>query len=159
MGDTVILKSGSDFREFSQINVTFGLSNWRPTVEVLRHEVCGDVPRDPQLQAVVEQYTALVEAGMQEEIGCVDCDLEGRFSYIRYSRALSPACRQTCSQLTPLPRPTLHHRTQETNLGNLVTDVMRKATRADLALLNSGTFRSDNIHEAGTFKMKVGHRS
>lgn len=48
------------------------------------------------------------------------------------------------------------HRTQETNLGNLVTDVMRRATRADVALLNSGTFRSDTVHDAGVFRMKVG---
>ena len=58
----------------------------------------------------------------------IDCDLEGRFSYMR---------------------------TQETNLGNLVTDIMKRATRSDIALLNSGTFRSDSIHEAGRFKVKV----
>ena len=60
----------------------------------------------------------------------IDCDLEGRFSYIR---------------------------TQETNLGNLVTDIMRRVTRSDIALLNSGTFRSDAIHEAGRFRVKVRH--
>ena len=58
----------------------------------------------------------------------IECDLEGRFSRIR---------------------------TGETNLGNLVTDIMRQATRSEIALLNSGTFRSDAVHEAGAFRVKV----
>lgn len=57
------------------------------------------------------------------------CELEGRFKYVR---------------------------TRETNLGNLVTDIMRKTMKADVALLNSGTLRSDSVHDAGVFKMKVG---
>ena len=60
----------------------------------------------------------------------IECDLEGRFSQIR---------------------------TRETNLGNLVTDIMRKVTRSDVALLNSGTFRSNTIHQAGEFRVKVSH--
>lgn len=58
----------------------------------------------------------------------VECSLEGRFKCIR---------------------------TQETNLGDLVCDIMRNATKADCALINSGTFRSDTVHDAGVFKMKV----
>ena len=126
MGETLVLKSGSDFREFSQITVIF--DSGRPSFEVTRHEVTSATSPDPSLQSVVDQYTALVDAGLQVEIGRVECALEGRFSYIR---------------------------TQETNLGNLVCDVMRRATRADVALLNSGTLRSDALHQAGVFKMKV----
>ena len=40
-------------------------------------------------------------------------------------------------------------RTRETNLGNLVTDIMLAALGADCALLNSGTLRSDTEHPAG----------
>ena len=61
-------------------------------------------------------------------IGGTQCSLEGRFKYVR---------------------------TRETNLGNLVTDVMRKTLKADVALLNSGTLRSDCVHEPGVFKMKA----
>ena len=38
--------------------------------------------------------------------------------------------------------------------GNFVTDIMLKSVDADLALLNSGTLRSDVVHKAGPFKMK-----
>ncbi len=69
-----------------------------------------------------------VQEGLEVEIGETECCLEGRFKYVR---------------------------TRETNLGNLVTDIMRRTMKADVALLNSGTLRSDSVHEAGIFKMKV----
>ena len=65
---------------------------------------------------------------MEEVIGQVECCLEGRFKHVR---------------------------TKETNLGNLVADIMRQAMKADIALLNSGTLRSDSVHDQGIFKMKV----
>ena len=45
-------------------------------------------------------------------------------------------------------------RTSETNLGNLICDIMIAATDSDLALLNSGTLRSDRIHETGAFTLR-----
>ena len=124
-----MLKSGSDFREFSQITVTFGDTD-RPLIDLVKHTITRDIPADPQVQGIVDQYLSKLEDGMKEVIGEIDCDLEGRFAELR---------------------------TRETNLGNLVTDIMRRATRADVALINSGTMRSDTIHEAGEFKMKVSH--
>ena len=79
-------------------------------------------------QCTSRRQSVSLEEGMKEVIGELDCELEGRFSELR---------------------------TRETNLGNLITDIMRRATRADVALINSGTMRSDTIHEAGEFKMKV----
>ncbi len=35
-----------------------------------------------------------------------------------------------------------------------MTDVMCRSTDADLALLNSGTLRSDTVHPKGDFRMK-----
>lgn len=40
-------------------------------------------------------------------------------------------------------------RTRETNVGNLVTDAFRKATEADVGLLNGGSIRADTIISAG----------
>lgn len=40
-------------------------------------------------------------------------------------------------------------------LGNLIADVACAATKADCAIINSGTFRSDVVHDAGVFKLKV----
>ena len=52
-GDVLVLKSGSEFREFSEITVTFPEGNGRssshnhahrrPLIDVVRHEVTGSV--------------------------------------------------------------------------------------------------------------------
>ena len=140
VGQVTMLKSGSDFREFSQITVRFSSSSsskerespvsesTRPTFEIEKHEITSNIEPDEELQSVVDEYMALVEEGMNEEMGSVECDLEGRFCEIR---------------------------TRETNLGNFITDIMRRDTRSDIALLNSGTLRSDTVHESGVFKMRV----
>ena len=39
--------------------------------------------------------------------------------------------------------------------GNFVCDIMRAAVQTDIAILNSGSLRSDTIHPPGPFKMKV----
>ena len=88
----------------------------------------GTSPEDPGVKVVVNQYLSKLEEGMKEVISELDCELEGRFSELS---------------------------TKETNLGNLIMDIMRRVTRADVGLLNSGMMRSDTIHEAGEFKMKV----
>lgn len=44
-------------------------------------------------------------------------------------------------------------RTEETNLGNWICDILLAATGADLVLINSGTFRSDQVHPPGDFTM------
>lgn len=44
-------------------------------------------------------------------------------------------------------------RTQESNLGNLLTDIARLATGGELVMINSGTLRSDSVHD-GALKNK-----
>ena len=46
-------------------------------------------------------------------------------------------------------------RTAETNLGNLLCDVMLASLQADCALLNAGTVRSNTKHSKGEFKLRV----
>ena len=70
----------------------------------------------------------VVEGKMGEVLGELHCSLDGRFSSVR---------------------------TAETNLGNLVTDIMVAALNADCALLNSGTLRSDTLHPEGKFILRV----
>ena len=61
-----------------------------------------------------------MDAEMCKELGEFEVDLDGRFTSIR---------------------------TSETNLGNFICDIMVAATNADLAVLNSGTFRSDAMQK------------
>lgn len=70
---------------------------------------------------------AVIEAKMTEVLGNFSVELDGRFSSIR---------------------------TQETNLGDWVCDVVLAATGADIVIINSGTFRSDQVHPVGPFTMR-----
>lgn len=128
VGDVLLLKSGSEFREFSVLTVKSPSEpGGRPEVNVMRCEVTQDDTPDKDVLAIVQTYLSKVKEGLEVEIGTVECSLEGRFRCLR---------------------------TRETNLGNLVTDIMRRSMKADVALLNSGTLRSDCLHEPGVFKMK-----
>jgi hypothetical protein len=63
---------------------------------------------------VVSEYAAIMGSRMDEVIGETYTDLDGRFTTVRH---------------------------RESNLCNLLCDVFRRACSADVALLNSGTFR------------------
>lgn len=74
-----------------------------------------DLEEDPEVKGIVDHYLKKMGASMGKQIGFTSVDLDGRFTKVR---------------------------TQETNLGNLVTDIMRawcdSAGGADVVLLNSG---------------------
>ena len=85
------------------------------------------VPEDPSTKAVVQTFLGVLGAEMDKKIGHSNVDLDARFSKVR---------------------------TQETNVGNFVADVMRRGTSAEVAILNSGTLRADCIIPAGDLVMK-----
>ena len=58
---------------------------------------------------------------------------------------------ETC---VPLEGRFLKVRTEETNLGNLVADILRDASGADACVLNGGTLRSDVIHPPGALTFR-----
>ncbi|XP_072024736.1 uncharacterized protein [Amphiura filiformis] len=120
-----IVKSGTDFRTLSKLNIEVGC--YGNHVEIDKLEVTSEVEEDPHVRDIVEQFKEKVSKEMEGTLGYIEVDLEARFSIIR---------------------------TQETNLGNFVTDIMLSTTKADVALLNSGTFRTDAIISAGEFKRR-----
>ncbi|XP_073972229.1 5'-nucleotidase isoform X2 [Rhodnius prolixus] len=121
-----VVKSGTDFHNFSKIYITFENG---PNVEVSINEIKVDssYDEDEQLSEELEKYTVLMEGKLDEVLGEFTVELDGRFESIRKN---------------------------ETNLGNWVCDVVLAATGADLVILNSGTFRSDRIHLPGPFTMR-----
>lgn len=50
-----IIKSGSDFRELSKININFSDDN-NFDIEVEKIEITSDVPEHPELKTIVDQY-------------------------------------------------------------------------------------------------------
>lgn len=125
---TKIIKSGTDFRQFSKITLDRNRdSNGKIGVEIEEINVTAKYEIDKELQEDLNKYSDMIEAKMSDTLGNFTVELEGRFSKIR---------------------------TSETNLGNWVCDIVLSATGADVVMINSGTFRSDQIHPIGPFTMK-----
>ncbi|XP_065369578.1 protein 5NUC isoform X1 [Calliphora vicina] len=123
-----IIKSGTDFRQFSKIVIGKDRDeNGRIKIDVQAVDVTAKYEEDVELKTELAKYSEVIEAKMTEVLGNFGVELDGRFSAIR---------------------------TQETNLGDWVCDVVLAATGADVVIINSGTFRSDQIHPPGPFTMK-----
>lgn len=121
-----IIKSGTDFRQFGLITMNKTNDN-RWSTEFKAIDVTAQYEEDANLKAQLAKFTDSIEEHMKEVLGNFSVELEGRFSQIR---------------------------TAETNLGDWVCDVVLSATGADIVILNSGTFRSDQVHPAGPFTMR-----
>mmetsp|Transcript_141091 Transcript_141091/g.367249 ORF Transcript_141091/g.367249 Transcript_141091/m.367249 type:complete len:1799 (+) Transcript_141091:59-5455(+) len=127
---TYVLKSGTDFRDITVLQIEFTDAVGQRSVSVVdvaHVEVVASIPEDPKVKCFVDECVAKVGAAMDKIIGETAVDLDSRFASIR---------------------------TRETNIGNFIADVMRKGLNADLAIINSGTLRADAIIEAGAFKMR-----
>ncbi|KAI5750625.1 hypothetical protein M8J76_017176 [Diaphorina citri] len=121
-----IIKSGTDFRQFSRITVDFSNAS-KPDVRIEEINVTSQYARDQGMIDALRPYDSIMEGKLDEELGHFAVELDARFSVIR---------------------------TQETNMGNWISDVLLAATGTDCVLLNSGTFRSDKIHPPGPFTYK-----
>ncbi|KAG2448378.1 hypothetical protein HYH02_006960 [Chlamydomonas schloesseri] len=124
----LLVKSGTDFRDLSLIEVEFpNGSTTDPKMSVERLVIDGSVPEDPATKAIVDEYMKLMGEKMDEVVVETLEPLDGRFQTVR---------------------------TKESNLGNFVCDVWRKAANAQIAILNGGSLRSDTIHPPGQMKAK-----
>nr|CAD7573237.1 unnamed protein product [Timema californicum] len=120
-----IIKSGTDFRQFSKVTLSFDKMTVDVSVEEIN--VTSSMEEDSTLKLMLEQFTGLIEGKMDDVLGSFTVPLDGRFESVRRG---------------------------ETNLGNWVCDVVLACTGADLVIMNSGTFRSDTVHSAGPFTLR-----
>lgn len=125
VNDTNIVKSGTDFRNLSKI--TIKRKEAQLHVDIEKVDVTSEFDEDLETVEIVKHWQGDIDSKMDEVLGYMNTELEGRFSKIR---------------------------SQETNLGNFITDIMLEISQADCALLNSGTFRSDRVHPKGWFKLR-----
>jgi len=129
IGHLNVIKSGTDFRQFSKITLKKATKEDKSDLEVdiEKIDVTSAFEEDIVLKDELRKYSSMIESKMGIVLGNFTCDLDARFAKIR---------------------------TSETNLGNWICDIALAATGADVVMINSGTFRSDQIHEAGPFTMK-----
>lgn len=140
---TMLIKSGTDFREFSVIRLKVppagpaptangaaaGAAGVPPRLELTceKVDVVASTPEAPDVAAVVADYQAVMGTRMDEPLGRSFLDLDAKFDTVR---------------------------TRESNVGNLLGDIMRLGLGADAAFLNGGTIRSDAMHAAGRLTMR-----
>ncbi|KAG1664928.1 hypothetical protein FOA52_004450 [Chlamydomonas sp. UWO 241] len=124
----LLVKSGTDFRDVTRISVALPPvgAPGRPQASWTRLPVTSSVKLDPGVAAIVEHYAGEMQRRMVRVIGRSLTELDGRCAVVR---------------------------SQESNLANFVCDVVRKATGADVVLVQGGSFRSDTVHPAGGFTL------
>lgn len=121
-GRTLITKGGADARYLVQVDLWIGSDGRLRERSWTFHEVSERVPPDPEMAAVVRTYAERADRELAVEVGRTAVPLEGRRGRLR---------------------------TEETNLGNFVTDAMRAQARTDVALINGGGIRSDRVIPPG----------
>lgn len=101
-----VIKSGTDFRQFSKITINFEktVANGSQEVTIEEINVTSQIPEDPKLKESLEKYTcrlkfisndlicifvflAMIEGKMDEVLACFSVPLDGRFTSIRTSES------------------------------------------------------------------------
>jgi 5'-nucleotidase len=121
-GKAVITKAGSDARYLVELDLWL-----RPDGALVErswtfHEVSARLPEDPDVGAVVRDFTTRLGRELDAVIGRSGVPLDARRGPLR---------------------------TQETNLGDFLADAMRARMATDVALVNGGGLRTDRVIPAG----------
>eukprot|EP00922_Rhytidocystis_sp_ex-Travisia-forbesii_P028850 GHVS01042283.1.p1 GENE.GHVS01042283.1~~GHVS01042283.1.p1 ORF type:complete len:658 (-),score=70.28 GHVS01042283.1:144-2117(-) len=162
IGKTVVVKSGSDFREFTKLVIYPGRQTGdftevpydedNPPVGVLSVDNsdggCVLMPRFRGGSAV-EWECVHVTADKYPPNKHVDI-LVGRY----HNELLAQMDKVIGELAVPLETRFSVIRHQETNSGNWLCDLMRKECRAQVAVLNSGTVRADCLFPPGLLRMR-----
>ena len=128
---TLVLRSGSDFRQLSYLEGRRKRNAWGKTTgwdfNVMRRDVVSSIPEDPETAATVEKLTAALAPKLAKPVGYTAAPLDGRFTTVRRG---------------------------ESNLANFVCDIMRFHYEADCCLMAAGTVRGDLIYPPGVLRVK-----
>jgi 5'-nucleotidase len=121
-GGAPIFKMTADARELGRIDLNISQANGElESIDWKVIPVTADIKEDPEFAAVTRKYSGILRQ-LARVVG-------------RTRIALNAASAAG--------------RTQETNVGNLVTDAFRRATAADVALMNGGSIRADAVMGPG----------
>jgi 2',3'-cyclic-nucleotide 2'-phosphodiesterase (5'-nucleotidase family) len=119
-GATLISKSGSDAKVVARIDLRYTNGVLERLLSPI--PIDASLPDDPGTAAVVAKWEGRLSDALNEVVGRTEVALNAE------SRRL---------------------RTSESEVGNLITDAMRADTRAQVAIINSGSIRGDRVFPAG----------
>jgi len=127
---TLITKAGSDARYLVQVDLWLTREGKLVERSWRFREVSPRVAPDPSVAELVRAYAARFDRELDVVVGRTDVPLEARTSRLR---------------------------TQETNVGDLVTDVLRERLGTDVALVNGGAIRTNRTVPAGPLTRRDVH--
>jgi 5'-nucleotidase len=125
-GGAPIFKMTADARQLGRIDLNIAANGELDSIDWSVIPVTNGTKEDPQFASVYRKYSGLL-AELAKPIGRTTVALDARSA---------------------------ENRIRETNVGNLVTDAFRKATAADVALMNGGSVRADSIIGPGVITVR-----
>lgn len=127
-GTAPIFKMTSDGRELGQIDLN--ISKTTGELESIDWKI---IPVTPETANEAPEFTSV---------------------YTKYADLLSELAKLVGQTSVPLDARSEENRTRETNVGNFVADAFRKATNADVALVNGGSIRADELIPPGALTVR-----
>ena len=125
-GHAPIFKMTADARQLGRFDLNIGPSGELDSIDWQVIEVDGKTKEDPQFFTVYQKYAGLL-AQLAQAVGRTAVPLDARSA---------------------------ENRTKETNVGNLVADSYRRATGSDVAIINGGSIRADEIIGVGRLTVR-----
>ncbi|KAK6211262.1 5'-nucleotidase [Colletotrichum tabaci] len=125
---THVLRSGSDFKQLSYVEVRKredGSGKW--DFDILRRDIVSSIAEDQETLKLTEDLTSKLKHSLAKSIGWTASPLDARFTTVRM---------------------------KESNMGNFVCDVMRHYHNADCAIMAAGTIRGDQIYPPGVIRVR-----
>ncbi len=127
-GRSAAMEAGHDGMWIGAIDIMLDISEkdgkrkiaWSPDFRFIDTQ---DVEGDATVQARVEDYEKVLDEELGVELGSTGIELDSRRASVR---------------------------SQETAMGDIIADAMRKAVGADIAITNGGGIRGDKTYEAGS---------
>jgi 5'-nucleotidase len=124
---THVLRSGTDFKQLSHIEVWRKAEGKGWDFKITRRDIVSSIPEDKDAVVTVEKLTRKLREKLDKPIGYTAAPLDARFTTVR---------------------------TKESNIGNFVCDLMRYYYSADCCIMASGTIRGDQIYPPGVLKLR-----
>jgi 2',3'-cyclic-nucleotide 2'-phosphodiesterase (5'-nucleotidase family) len=117
-----VLNSATDFKSYTIVDVMGRDEFGKMDTTSNKVDITSDDESDPEIAEIVKAFEEVMNQGMNAVVGRSKVRLDARFLSIR---------------------------TEETNVGNFLAEVVSRATSADVALIPAGSIRADRIFEPG----------
>lgn len=124
---THVLRSGTDFKQLSHIDLWRKRDGKGWDMKILRRDVVSSIKEDTGALALVDEQTRDIKKRLDKPVGYTAAPLDARFTTVR---------------------------TKESNIGNFVCDLMRYYYSADCCIMAAGTIRGDQVYPPGVLKLR-----